>query len=76
MDIEAELRAQFIDLHRILQALRSQDIGPALGYVSASHVDASLTPFADGLPRTEPSCVIVVLRSSSIFIVLSTFVFF
>ncbi|KAJ7156026.1 hypothetical protein C8R43DRAFT_1087387 [Mycena crocata] len=34
LDIPAELRAQFIDLHRILQALRSQDIGPALGWVA------------------------------------------
>jgi len=34
LDISAELRAQFIDLHRILQALRSQDIGPALGWVA------------------------------------------
>ncbi|KAJ6630749.1 CTLH/CRA C-terminal to lish motif domain-containing protein [Mycena sp. CBHHK59/15] len=34
LDIPAELRAQFIDLHRILKALRSQDIGPALGWVA------------------------------------------
>ncbi|KAJ6547509.1 hypothetical protein B0H19DRAFT_1221514 [Mycena capillaripes] len=34
LDIPAELRAQFIDLHRILQALRNQDIGPALGWVA------------------------------------------
>ncbi|KAJ7470712.1 CTLH/CRA C-terminal to lish motif domain-containing protein [Mycena latifolia] len=33
LDIPQELRAQFIDLHEILQALRSQDIGPALGWV-------------------------------------------
>ncbi|KAF7294981.1 CTLH domain-containing protein [Mycena indigotica] len=34
LDIPAELRAQFIDLHRILQALRNQDVGPALGWVA------------------------------------------
>ncbi|KAJ7452477.1 CTLH/CRA C-terminal to lish motif domain-containing protein [Mycena galericulata] len=34
LDIPAELRAQFIDLHRILQALRGQDINPALGWVA------------------------------------------
>ncbi|KAJ7109324.1 CTLH/CRA C-terminal to lish motif domain-containing protein [Mycena epipterygia] len=34
LDIPADLRAQFIDLHRILQALRNQDIGPALGWVA------------------------------------------
>ncbi|KAJ6502600.1 CTLH/CRA C-terminal to lish motif domain-containing protein [Mycena sanguinolenta] len=34
LNIPAELRAQFIDLHRILQALRNQDIGPALGWVA------------------------------------------
>ncbi|KAJ6596838.1 hypothetical protein DFH09DRAFT_1272396 [Mycena vulgaris] len=34
LDIAPELRAQFIDLHRILQALRNRDIGPALGWVA------------------------------------------
>ncbi|KAJ7172529.1 ubiquitin-protein ligase E3 [Mycena filopes] len=34
LDIAPELRAQFIDLHRILQALRNQDINPALGWVA------------------------------------------
>ncbi|KAJ7685135.1 CTLH/CRA C-terminal to lish motif domain-containing protein [Mycena polygramma] len=34
LDIPASLRAQFIDLHRILQALRNQDISPALGWVA------------------------------------------
>ncbi|KAJ7046729.1 hypothetical protein C8F04DRAFT_1247798 [Mycena alexandri] len=34
LNIDAELRAQFIDLHRILQALRNQDINPALGWVA------------------------------------------
>ncbi|KAJ7273660.1 ubiquitin-protein ligase E3 [Mycena haematopus] len=34
LNIPADLRAQFIDLHRILQALRNQDIGPALGWVT------------------------------------------
>ncbi|KAJ3786596.1 CTLH/CRA C-terminal to lish motif domain-containing protein [Lentinula aff. detonsa] len=29
-DISLELRSQFIELHRILKALRNQDIGPAL----------------------------------------------
>ncbi|KAJ7097975.1 CTLH/CRA C-terminal to lish motif domain-containing protein [Mycena belliarum] len=32
--IPSELRAQFIDLHTILQALRNQDISPALGWVA------------------------------------------
>jgi hypothetical protein len=30
MDIPPELRSQFVDLHRILKALKSQDISPAL----------------------------------------------
>ena len=30
MDISTELQAQFIDLHRILVALREQNIDPAL----------------------------------------------
>ncbi|KAE9400787.1 hypothetical protein BT96DRAFT_1096276 [Gymnopus androsaceus JB14] len=30
--IPTELRSQFIELHRILQALRNQDIGPALSW--------------------------------------------
>jgi hypothetical protein len=30
VDIPPELRAEFVDLHRILTALRTQDIGPAL----------------------------------------------
>ncbi|KAJ7774771.1 CTLH/CRA C-terminal to lish motif domain-containing protein [Mycena metata] len=34
LNIDPELRAQFIDLHRILQALRNQDINPALGWVA------------------------------------------
>jgi len=34
IDIPLELREQFVDLHRILQALRNQDIGPALGWVA------------------------------------------
>ncbi|KAJ7219221.1 hypothetical protein GGX14DRAFT_541179 [Mycena pura] len=33
-DIPAELRAQFVGLHGILQALRNQDITPALGWVA------------------------------------------
>ncbi|KAJ7063253.1 CTLH/CRA C-terminal to lish motif domain-containing protein [Mycena amicta] len=34
LDIPVELRSQFIDLHRILQALKNQDVGPALGWVA------------------------------------------
>ncbi|CAK5264255.1 unnamed protein product, partial [Mycena citricolor] len=34
VDISAELKAQFIDLHGILQALRNLDIGPALSWAT------------------------------------------
>ncbi|KAF7322935.1 CTLH domain-containing protein [Mycena chlorophos] len=34
VEIPGDLRAQFVDLHRILQALKSQDVGPALGWVA------------------------------------------
>ncbi|KAJ7285889.1 CTLH/CRA C-terminal to lish motif domain-containing protein [Mycena rebaudengoi] len=34
LDIPAELRAKFIDLHRILKALKGSEIGPALGWVA------------------------------------------
>ncbi|KAJ7709957.1 CTLH/CRA C-terminal to lish motif domain-containing protein [Mycena rosella] len=34
LEVPPELREQFVDLHRILQALRNQDIGPALGWVA------------------------------------------
>lgn len=37
LNIPEELRSQFLDLHRILKALRNQDIGPALVCVLRSY---------------------------------------
>lgn len=33
IEISSDLRSQFLDLHRILRALRNQDISPALEFV-------------------------------------------
>ncbi|KAF8636596.1 hypothetical protein AX17_003406 [Amanita inopinata Kibby_2008] len=34
VDISVEMRSQFVDLHRILKAIRNQDLGPALAWAS------------------------------------------
>ena len=37
-----EPRSKFVDLHKILQALRAADIGPALEYVNYSKMNSYL----------------------------------
>jgi len=38
IDIPVELRSQFMDLHRILKAIRNQDLGPALAWAKKNRV--------------------------------------
>ncbi|KAG5353958.1 RMD5 like protein [Termitomyces sp. T112] len=55
IDISAELRAQFMELHRILRLLRHQDIGPALEWTkrNRSFLQSRSSPLEFYLHRSQ-----------------------